>query len=145
MTDLILIRGLPGSGKTTLTDNLNATAVAADDFFTSAFGVYEFDPALLGTAHAYCQHRTLTLLNEGSNVVVHNTFSCRWEMQPYIEMAQTTGARLVVVDIYDGGCSVAELFERTTHGVPMDAIANMRLRWEHDWKNGNPTPPWERE
>ena len=50
-------------------------------------------------------------------------------------------ARLVVMDLYDGGLTDSELAARNLHGVPEAGINRMRLRWEHDWKAGNPNPP----
>lgn len=132
---LFLIRGLPGSGKSSLADSLDLPVFEADDFFVHD-GVYRFDPGLLPQAHADCQRRAREALEHGLSCVVANTFTQRWEMQPYIEMAEELGARLTVVSVYDGGCSNVELASRNKHGVPLDAIATMRVRWEHDWKNG---------
>ena len=136
MSTVYLIRGLPGTGKTTLAERLkvDGVMVAADDYFYCEDGVYRFDPKLLGLAHADCQLKASVVLCDGRDVVVHNTFSQRWEMQPYIDMAILHGARLVVLDLFDGGCTDEQLVERNSHGVPLHAIARMRERWEHDWK-----------
>lgn len=143
---LFLIRGLPGVGKTSLIMNsIDVAAFAADDYFTDEHGEYHFDPKKLPEAHAQCQEQTRQALAAGYDVAAHNTFTCRWEMEPYIKMAKESGARLVVIDLFDGGLSDEELAKRNTHGVPVDAIAAMRKRYEHDWRSGNPLPPWERQ
>lgn len=143
---LILIRGLPGSGKSEMSRLLDGPTFAADDlFYERGDGVYEFDPQLLGHAHGLCQERTLKALsNGGSPVVVTNTFSQRWELEPYLLMADKTGARVTVVDLFDGGLTNSQLAARGLHGVPVERIAEMRSRWEHDWRNGDPVAPWLR-
>ena len=150
MTTLYLIRGLPGTGKTTLAERLkgDGVMVAADDYFYCEDGTYRFDPKLLGRAHADCQLRACIGLRDGKDVVVHNTFSQRWEMEHYIDMAEgrweaagSKGARLVVIDLFDGGCTDEQLVERNSHGVPLHAIQRMRERWEHDWKIANQAGP----
>jgi hypothetical protein len=168
---LILIRGLPGSGKSTLADKMNPFAVyAADDYFYDRYGVYRFDPKKLPDAHAHCQRRTNEALKtiqrrasapawEGPSgslvperhehdmedtVIVNNTFSQRWEMEPYFKMVDKYQARLWVIDLFDSGLTDAQLAKWNTHQVPEHAIRSMRRRWEHHWAGGNPTPPWER-
>ena len=59
-------------------------------------------------------------------------------------MAKELGAELVVHDVYDGGQTDETLAERNVHGVPLEAIQRMRARYESDWENGNPMPPWAR-
>jgi len=140
---LFIIRGLPGSGKSTLAGKLGAPVVSADDYFVGEDGVYRFDPANIAEAHAQCQARTRSHLLSQS-VSVANTFTCRWEMQPYLDMATEAGATPVVIDLYDGGLNDEALVERNVHNVPWQAIGAMRARYEHDWRNGNPIPPWER-
>ena len=145
---LYLLRGLPGAGKTSLANALapEKGLFAADDYFTSPEGEYDFRPAELGEAHAQCQKRTAAALAAGEqHIAVHNTFTQRWELEPYLDMlVGFPHYDVVVVDLYDGGKTDAELCDRNSHGVPIASIEAMRARWEHDWKAGNPTPPWER-
>lgn len=126
---MFIVRGLPGSGKTTLVESLEAMPIAADDFFYDAHGAYHFDPERLAQAHDECQRRARLYCGD-SNVAVHNTFSRKWEAQPYIDMAREFGMTLVVIDLFDGGLTDSELAARNAHGVPEDAIRRMRARWE---------------
>lgn len=119
-----LIRGLPGSGKSTRARAYAARGyvhIEADDFFVSN-GRYVFDPTKLPQAHASCRQRVAAALAAGRNVVVANTFSRRWEMGPYWELAALYGAR-VTEETMRGQYQNA-------HGVPAEAIAAMRERWE---------------
>ena len=145
MQHLYLVRGLPGTGKSTLASRLANAAIAADDFFTED-GVYTFDPSKLPEAHQECQSRCSRGLDAGQDVAVANTFSQAWELAPYLALAEAAEGevRVVVLDLFDAGCTDAELTARNAHGVPEGGIAAMRGRWEHDWKAGNPLPPWER-
>jgi len=142
---LILVRGLPGSGKSTLAALLGGSApvLAADDYFMVG-GEYRFDPNFLGQAHADCQHRTREALTRNPVVVVANTFSQRWELEPYFTIARDRGATVHVIDLFDAGLDNAALALRNVHSVPVASIAAMRARWEHEWRTADPRPPWER-
>jgi hypothetical protein len=101
---LLLIRGLPGSGKTTLTNillslNDRSVAYAADDWMHdcvdvtsdhSSCGEYEFSPSMLTKCHELCQESVRKALGDFGPrlVIVHNTFTQDWEMEPYIRMAE---------------------------------------------------------
>ena len=141
---LIIVRGLPGSGKSTIAATMGGTVRAADDFFMHN-GEYKFDPRQLPQAHAACQAAVKQDMETYSRAVVANTFTSRWEFSPYLAIAEACGARLVVVDCFDAGMTDQELVDKNIHGVPLVAIQAMRDRWEADWRSGDPRPPWERD
>jgi GTPase SAR1 family protein len=164
---LYIVRGLPGSGKSTLANSLTGRishntqmplkAYEADQYFTTLAGDYNFDPAKLPSAHTWCLEQVRASITAHKSCVVANTFSCSWEMAPYLALAEEdyqwaarrkglypSVVRVVVVDLFDGGLTDIELSNRNNHGVPVETITSMRSRWEHDWRNGNPIPPWER-
>lgn len=155
MIDLILIRGLPSSGKTTLVKLLGVATFGLNHFETDQFfmkdGEYQFDPARIGEAHQWCQdevRRTIKRYssdcpNEHNVIVVSNTFTQRWEMQPYIEMCNVS-CKFTVIDLFDGGHWDETLYARNRHGVPLEVIRTLRAGYEHDWRNGDPVAPWDR-
>lgn len=89
--DLIIISGIPGSGKTTLAHNLVASInrkcvhYEADQYFETSNG-YNFNANKLGIAHNTCQTNTRNSLEEGICTIVSNTFTQDWELKPYIGM-----------------------------------------------------------
>jgi predicted kinase len=125
MKTLYIIRGLPGSGKTTLARTFAGSNVCeADDFFTDEDYNYKFNAANLPFAHIYCQNKCKALMEQGvENIAVSNTSSRRWEFAKYIEFAQVNGYR--VVEITMTGDTYANI-----HQVPEVTIELMKARWE---------------
>jgi len=121
---LVLIRGLPGSGKSTMARHRypGHILVEADQFFYGAQGAYRFDRNRLADAHAWCQDRVAALLADNRAVVVANTFTQQWEIQPYRAMAARYGAQVTVI--------VATGNYPNIHGVSAATIERMRARWE---------------
>lgn len=121
--NLFLLRGLPGSGKTTLAkilldlDNGEDTmSFSADDYFTDAEGNYNFDVNKLGEAHIRCKLDTGEAMAAGvEHIIVHNTFTTEKEMKYYIELAETFNYRLFVLTVenWHGNSSVHNVPERT--------------------------------
>ena len=126
-TKLILIRGLPGSGKTTManamvSENYKMIHVETDQYFTDSNGTYRFDASELTDAHEWCQHVTRNYLIDNTSVVVSNTFSRRWEMKPYLDMARELGVQVEILEATGEYTSV--------HDVPKHTIEAMKQRWE---------------
>lgn len=121
--ELVLIRGLPGSGKSTLAKSMNTHwHIEADMYFVQPYVGYVFDPRALSAAHGWCQSEARRMLGENRRVVVSNTFTQKWEMQPYFDMAASLGVPVRVIETKGN-------FENI-HGVPEEAIERMRARWE---------------
>ena len=85
---LLILRGSPGSGKTTLaTSKFDGWKIcSADDFFTDKNGKYKFDGRQLQLAHDSCYQRTVAALEQGVNVVVDNTNKSIWEFKRYLSI-----------------------------------------------------------
>ena len=62
--ELIIIRGLPGAGKSTLAKSLGGINIEADQYFM-VDGEYKFDSSKIKLAHNYCQSQTQAWM--GSN------------------------------------------------------------------------------
>jgi predicted kinase len=130
--ELILLRGLPGSGKTTLAKiilQLRSTdepeILSADDFFEDKEGEYNFDPTKLKEAHNYCQFRcSERMRQQKAKIVVANTFTQEWEMDEYFKMAERYNYRVhtVVVENRHGNENI--------HGVPEDKLQQMKNRFQ---------------
>lgn len=121
MKDLILVRGVSGAGKTTFADTISKVVFSADNFFTSIFGKYNFNPTKLTEAHADCLRRTKnSMLTGTAKIVVANTFVAEWEMKPYFELAKKYKYRIstVIVENRHGSTN--------THGVPSDVLKKQK-------------------
>lgn len=123
--EMLLIRGLPGSGKTTLAKQyagMGYVHCEADQYFERS-GEYRFDRSKLRAAHDDCLRRAIVGLSNGLSVVVANTFTRRWEMEPYLRSAQERGVPVRIIEATGNWPNV--------HGVPPDAIERAKARWEH--------------
>lgn len=120
---LVLVRGLPGSGKSTYAQTLKDFAhFEADMFFVGRDFEYHFDPSRIKEAHQWCQEETKKHLEEGHNVVVSNTFTTQWEMSYYLTLADKLGIEPEVIHCKGKFAS--------THNVPEHSIQRMTDRWE---------------
>lgn len=127
MKTLYIIRGVPGSGKSTYAKTLGVLHYESDMYFEKD-GEYAFDRELLPQAHSWCFRKVREAMDEGIDVAVSNTFTQRWEMQRFIESAQNRGYRVVVVEC-------AYQFQNL-HNVPDEHVDRMRRRWQEipeDW------------
>jgi predicted kinase len=123
--NMTLIRGLPGSGKSTLgykiANDTGAVLFEADMYFEKN-GVYSFNPILLPMAHSWCRKQTAKALFDGKSIVVTNTFSMVWELLPYVHMATEYGINPTIICLKTSYGSI--------HNVPEATIKKMADRWE---------------
>lgn len=124
---LFLVRGLPGSGKSTIAEHLSRISwmqhLEADMYFMKD-GVYNFDINKLGAAHAWCQAETRECLREGNPVVVSNTFTTIKELRPYFDIAKEFN---IVPNVI-----LAQNCFQNEHNVPEETLAKMKARFVYD-------------
>lgn len=122
MKELFLLRGLPGAGKSSLAKSLGGIHLEADQYFMED-GEYKFDATKIKEAHQMCQAKCMTAMGVLDKIVISNTFTQAWEMQPYFDMAQKYGYRVysLVVENRHGGESI--------HNVPKEKIEEMARRF----------------
>jgi predicted kinase len=126
---LILIRGLPGAGKTLLatllSSNHGACSLSIDDYFTNEKGEYCFEFEKNHLAYKQCETRTIEALQQNLPlVVVHNTFVYEWEMEPYLAMAKAYAYQLLVL-------TVEKYHDKAnTHDVTREQIEKMAEKFK---------------
>ena len=122
---LYLVRGLPGSGKSTFAKTLGGEHYEADMFFIDGNGEYKFDSSKIKLAHEWCQDMVyMDMIKEIPKIVVSNTFTQEWEMRPYFDLAKNYGYKVftVVVENRHGGTN--------QHEVPEEVLTKMCERFE---------------
>jgi predicted kinase len=130
---LTLVRGLPGSGKSTFANTItNEFSVCeADKFFYDKEGNYNFDGSRLKLAHVWCFNQVRTRMEDNKlnpqfypEIVVSNTFTQEWEMEKYYELAEEYGYKVfsIIVENRHGGVN--------QHGVPAEKLEQMKNRFE---------------
>jgi predicted kinase len=116
---LFLLRGLPGSGKSTiallLSEDGKYPVFSVDDYFTDKdTEEYRFEFEKNHLAYKQCEQNTLAKMMEGvPKIFVDNTFTLEWEMEPYFRMASTNNYRVHVLTVENrhGSSSIHGLAE----------------------------------
>jgi predicted kinase len=126
MKTLTLLRGLPGSGKSTFAKSLGGEHIEADMFFVDGeTGEYKFDATKLKYAHNWCGDVVETWMEDGlKKIVVSNTFTQEWEMNEYFELAKKYGYMVfsIIVENRHGGIN--------EHNVPEEKLEQMKHRFQ---------------
>jgi predicted kinase len=134
MRTLILLRGLPGSGKSTFANYMFSNNIfEADQYFYDEKGLnYNFDASKLHLAHKWCQLRVEHAMEDNlksdgvyfSEIVVSNTSTTEKELEPYLELAKKYDYQVVslIVENRHGNKSV--------HDVPEETLIKMKNRFD---------------
>jgi hypothetical protein len=152
-----IVRGLPGSGKSTfaskLVDNDIRRVIENDHYwqfshridtnkFQSVVGPflhiladsppsYYYERQMTHLAGWWCFAETFRRLRIYDSVAVANTFINRIHIWGYLEEAKRLGVRVLIHETKtDWAKDIDACFVKNVHNVPLETLANMAAGWE---------------
>lgn len=122
--ELVIVRGLPGSGKSAIAKELVAEGFEhyEADMYFGVGGVYSFKATGLVHAHAWCRRRVNNAMERGARVVVAGTFVRIRDMSDYFILADQLGVPCRVIETSGAWIPI--------HDVPDEKVRAMRQQWE---------------
>lgn len=123
--ELVVVRGIPGSGKTTYAKNTfpQYVYVDTDMFFTDKEGKYKYNPLKASEAHSWCRNQAFLHLSKGKSVVVANTFAkekdVEWFRPPKNVCPNFRVLRMALDKVY-----------ANKHNVPLSKVESILARFE---------------
>ncbi len=127
---LVMVRGLPGSGKSTLCRLLSEEGkypvFSFDDYFTDATtGEYDFRHEDNHIAYKHCAERVEEAMQKSVvRIFLDNCFTLEWEMEPYFKLAKQFGYRMMAVTVENrhGGIN--------NHGISNEQVQKMAAKYK---------------
>jgi tRNA uridine 5-carbamoylmethylation protein Kti12 len=136
-----VMRGLPGSGKSTLVRTLTEALAAdgyvwiehsTDEYWIRPDGYYDWNPKRVAEAHAWNYKSFCRSIDAGVQcVILDNTNTMLREFVNYVGYAIKNGYEINIVEPTTAWkFDVEECAKRNTHRVPQESIQRMKDRWE---------------
>ncbi|KAJ8342626.1 hypothetical protein SKAU_G00325540 [Synaphobranchus kaupii] len=133
---LIIMRGLPGSGKSELARKIKkkkygdtGVILSTDDFCRDKYGFYEFDHSKRNWRHKQNQEKAeVAMKNRVHPIIIDNTNITRRDMEPYVLMGLKYRYYIKFVTTPDHKrCTVDELHARVAHcGIKKGTIHRLK-------------------
>lgn len=149
MTHITLMRGIPGSGKSTIADLLRyaqhpeAKVFSTDDYWylpgPPKSGLYNFDIKEIAAAHLWNQDRASRWATACDHVIIDNTNITSRAVAPYFDMAvkYNCSISILTVDTPLEECIRRNALRSKDRQVPESAIRKMHSQMDSvssDWE-----------
>lgn len=124
MRKCVIMRGIPGSGKSTYVRlNHPEAFVFSSDHYHMKDGEYRYDEKRAQLCHDLCLSGFMTWARLGrSPLVCDNTNTTAWEVAPYYRIAEICGYDVQIVFVW---CPFEVAEARNVHNVPPEKMFRM--------------------
>jgi nucleoside-triphosphatase THEP1 len=123
---LVIVRGLPGSGKTKLVEQLAKELYIPihykPDIFYKEHNITVITPEKVKEANAWCIAETYNTLKSGLGCIVSNVFATKKDIGPYVNMCRYFNKEHTIM--------VVAKNHNDTGGIPLDIYRQMENSWE---------------
>ena len=124
MKTVIIMRGLPGSGKSTFAKLIADEVFEADQFFYKN-GKYKYIISKIKEAHDDCFERFKQSIKCGcGRIAVANTFTREWEFKRYKKFAEINNYKVFIIVMENRHNS------QNVHEVSNETVEIMKNRFE---------------
>jgi predicted kinase len=136
MSKLIVVRGLPGSGKSqlakTLADTMNGVIASVDQYFMRS-GQYLFKRSGVAHSYGFVQGQVDAFMQKGEPVIiadgVHQSLT---DIEAYHALANKYGYELeVIMPDHEGAFDPRVCYEHSEHKVPFYIIRAIASHFQH--------------
>ena len=122
---LVLLRGIPGAGKTTYASKAfpRARILSTDRYFKRPDGTYRFDASRLSEVHEACLRDCRVALNERATPIVIDKCNLSWKaIEPYVKAARAACYEVRVVTLF---AEPLTCWRRNVHKVPQAKVLEL--------------------
>lgn len=129
MKEVVIIRGVAGSGKSTFANLLaqghGAKIVEADKYAYNEHGVYDWKFEDLSSYHRKAMAEFDNHIENSENMIIVSNVSARWQdFKYYFNKAKEAGYKVTTLVVENRNDT------NSVHGVPDETLKNMREKFQ---------------